>query len=293
MGTTQISTQTPHDCINICTCFIHDKMVKNTSVTRYCKSKWVWSHDHELALFQCLATESYNIPNSIILVLKDHLFSEQKNFYVSKPTIYTEKVYKQMDLLLTKPLCRQWYLSEFSRVQSFPITLFEITHNSNSRIVSVFKRNALPALQLHTTSKRHDKFQATRRTLFINDIQISVDLRCAQWRDAVSNVYLDRSKISMIILNEKDDPREIDTILHTMVNTSGYQSKSYILVRIIDQCNNTSSRTKYVDKQLCKKYNISLIEVSLHSDQSIYNLFVYAVKLYWFHAVSNTRLEFE
>eukprot|EP00483_Globobulimina_turgida_P012247 UN12269 len=182
MGSTHCTSRTTHSCEIVCNCFVNDKTVEDTKVVRYSKSKWIWSHNHESVLNGCLSTAHYNIPKAIILLIKMHSFSAKRHFYISKAMICAEKHYAQINQLLVKRLCSTWYLSQLAKFHSFPIALIDKSQSNGQHLFNSFGSHSLPALQrkIHSNS-RNNCHQTTRKTLHINNCQVTINLLNTKW----------------------------------------------------------------------------------------------------------------
>eukprot|EP01084_Bolivina_argentea_P050984 93796_1 len=267
-------------CEGVCTCFLHDTMVKQIDVIRYSKNKWVWSEKHDSILLESLSSNYYNVPKDIISLIKSHSFCAKQNFYIFKPVICNVNYYSTSDQLLTKNLCHQWYLSKCSTFNSFPIALVTELSNGDANglhILNRFSGRSLPALH-STYSNNNNSLQHIRRTIHMDNCQISINLFQFEWNSKIINMK--SAEIYMILLNETNDINYYDKMLEKMINATDYKNKCYILVRITNKYNNINIRTEYEYKQLCCKYNVPLFNLSLNSDNQ--DLFVFAVKYYWF-----------
>ena len=113
------------NCDIICQCFIHDKNVKDVEVVRDLKEKWLWTNDHESALFTFLTSKqyNYNVPTDIINLIKELSYSNNQHFYITQRHIYQEKYYSKSNKLLKKPLCKLWYFSKLSNLSPYPVAI--------------------------------------------------------------------------------------------------------------------------------------------------------------------------
>eukprot|EP01084_Bolivina_argentea_P302470 522076_1 len=276
-----------NDCSMECNCFTNDKNVKNREIIRYSSSKWIWTQHHDNIFKQHLP----NIPYAIILLIKDHAFSIQQDYYIVEPNICEEKYYIKLNQLLLKSLCSDWYAQNASIFNSFTITLFSKSNTINQQINGSFANTTLPALNnIYFSNNENDYIMQTiRRTVFVNQCRATINLQLlnVKWHTMKTEILksksIKNSNVNILLLdNCSNTISDFDEIIRKM------NGSVYVIIRAVNtiQINNNIC-IKAVESQLCRNYNIPIIDVSLNSDQSVKDLFCFVIKHYWFSMVSN------
>ncbi len=164
----------------------------------------------------------------------------------------------------------------------------------NQKMSQSFINTTLPALQHKFTSYFNDKncafMQTIRRTLIVNQCRASINLQ-------LLNVKWDTMKTQILKLKSINTSNVNILLLDSsIINCSNISDFEETISRKINGSVNILVRTnhnncnKSVENQLCRHYNMPIIDVNLNSDKSVQNLFICAVKYYWFSSVSNRRI---
>ena len=112
-----------HTSTTECNCFVNDNQIKNTQIVRYSTTKWEWSTSHDMALISSFSELLY-IPKEILALIKEHIYESNQVFYVTRPSIKSEKYYSNQSQLLKKQLCPHWYSKQLhNNAQSLLIAL--------------------------------------------------------------------------------------------------------------------------------------------------------------------------
>eukprot|EP01084_Bolivina_argentea_P159296 277439_1 len=280
MGSTTSLHHSPlNNCGDVCNCFLSDKSVTKTKVIRNCKCKWIWSKNHDLILKRTL-NSNYNIPTDITSIIKEHTYCKNKDYFICKPVLCQEAYYTITKRLLSKRLCFKWYKSQCSAFEAFPIALIGNNGNVRQHIFDTFVNHKSSLLSLRSQYSEEDN---SKRTIYIDRCCVSV---------RVSNINLEPSefqkldtkpKVVLCIIEKNDDIIGIDNMIQKMKNINKCNKMNFILAQI---GNEFDVLRKFEINQLCRKYNISCIETILNCEKSIHDMFIYAVKCYWFSMVS-------
>eukprot|EP01083_Nonionella_stella_P041279 111934_1 len=268
----------------ICNCFHHDQYVQQTTVVRHVSSKWIWTKYHDLILNESLTNIDHEFPLLVVALIKDHAFSAQSDHYVSKTTLCKEKYYEQSRQLLHKTLCTKWYHRYF--MQNHPFRWFTMAlfdkHGATSRhIINYFADNCfyLPALRLKTEDPKDTATMSdasVKRTLHIDECSVSINL-LNHSNDPCS------VQLNLFVLDENNEIKDVNSAIRRM-NTNHTAAQSYLLVRV-----NHNSKQTLSKEQICRNYNMSCFDVSLNSEESMHNLFVFAIKYHWFCMVQSVK----
>eukprot|EP01083_Nonionella_stella_P066713 175902_1 len=195
---------------------------------------------------------------------------------IPKPTMHHAKFYPKTTDLSNKTLCSTWhrYFFEHSPSQCLSIALIDTTSNSHlprRQIRDYFAENChyLPVLQLNRKPKSDDN--SLKRTLHVDDCTVPVK---------VSNMDLNAMESADVNMFLFDGKTDINAITHVI------QSSRSACILVKTDAKSKASRVHLVQQnQLCRHYNIPCFELSLNSKKSMNDLFVFAIKYYWFCAV--------
>eukprot|EP01083_Nonionella_stella_P168109 566663_1 len=266
-----------NDCSVTCTCFLSDGNVQSLATTRSSKQIWIWSETHDTTLNECLTANVHGISLDIIRLIKMHSFCCTHHWYITKESPYCAKYYPQIKGLLVKPLCTDW---------------FEIESNTSIRMSLVTKSNTI------STKRMYDSFidcslpalfgetSLIRRTLHINECPVSITVG-----DGEHSAYIRQCQVYLIVLDTNESIKSVQDRMQIIDNMNPSDGKCFVLVRtvtgkkrlairkpkqtIFDEAQHDELRQMFM--------NISpSIPTTLSSAQSIRDLFVFAVKYYWF-----------
>eukprot|EP01083_Nonionella_stella_P070859 189856_1 len=203
----------------------------------------------------------------------------QTQYNVPNPTT---NCYPKTSDLTNKTLCCKWhrYFFEHSRAPAHCLSIVLINTTSDCdlpgrQIRAYFSQNChhLPVLQSDRNPKSDD--DSVKRTLHIDGCTVPVNVANMDLNSMQSAGAYD---VHVFLLDGKTD---IDAVTHAiqtstssciLVQTSAKRKSSYIHL------------AKY--NQLCRNYNVPCLKLSLNSKKSMKKLFVFAIKYYWFCAVT-------
>eukprot|EP01084_Bolivina_argentea_P265155 449331_1 len=274
-------------CSSQCNCFLLDKNIKNVVVARNEKVKWIWTNKHQSTLVAILTDPeyNYNLPTVLVNLIKTLSYSENELFYVRKTHFCEEPHYSKQKQLLKKKLCSTWYHSKLSNLLPFPIVIFSSDpHNSDNCKQSMSNINKyLQGLPTDQISNSRLGCCSMRRILNINHCPIQIDVfKSNIINDNNMDYYIYFNKpIYFILINTNDSMKTVDKICTSIWNKNNSMNNC-ILVKMSDECNYVQS--------LSQKWNIPSVSVDYinYRQNSIHNLFKFAIKYYWFCQVAKS-----
>ena len=110
-------------CDSICNCFENDRNIKEISTTRLFQTKWIWTCQHEINLFQTLCDEHDNLSTDIAQLIKEFTYDLKEEFYIPTYKICTELYYPSSKRLIAKKFCKSWYKAQQDEFKMTPLTI--------------------------------------------------------------------------------------------------------------------------------------------------------------------------
>eukprot|EP01084_Bolivina_argentea_P181124 312861_1 len=114
------------NCNITCTCFSNDSNISDISEKRLFVVKWMWTYKHHNALLNTVHS-MYGIPKVISHIIEHYAVTDTEAYYITSTRLCNEKVYKNNNCLLKKPLCTSWF-SQYSPIIS-PINMVIVGKN--------------------------------------------------------------------------------------------------------------------------------------------------------------------
>lgn len=146
-------------------------------------------------------------------------------------------------------------------------------------ILKAVNTNHLPSLKpsyLSSVSCTH------LSTVNMDDCSIRVELNTNIQICDISR----KNDINLILFKQAMSERKIDKICKNIWCKMGWMGHC-ILVQVIDDHNNSSSKLNKFPVQAMRKWNIPCINISFKDEQSINDMMIFGIKYYWFRNVTH------
>eukprot|EP01084_Bolivina_argentea_P224308 379348_1 len=253
-----------------CHCFIYDRNVQTQSVVKKIKSKWIWTNNHQLTLLQTLSYSVYNVPVELTLLIKDYAYNANIDHNVTIPAMCEQHYYSNQRALSSKHLCKTWYRSQMSAASTFSIQINALNTLNSINLFQSFNEYHLPSLTPSYSSSNDDTCIDSFRTVNINHCPIRIRLFEKIKGDKAANICFH-------LFTKKDSVDDIDSICNNLMKQSELMSNCMdILVNIV------RNKTCKVDNKISRKFSIPVINLDPTDQKSVENLFILAIKYYWF-----------